>query len=74
MTQRTKKRRRNWTEVALWIISLLVVLSMVLGYLVSMLSPEPTVPTPTETSVPLVFNTSTPSPTTPAPPPPEPTG
>jgi uncharacterized SAM-binding protein YcdF (DUF218 family) len=60
---RRLKRRRSWSEIVLWIISLLVVLSMALGFLISMLTPEPAAPTPTPTEPPiLLFGTPTPTP------------
>jgi hypothetical protein len=34
-----KGKRYNWSQIILWVITFLVVLSMVLGYLLSTLTP-----------------------------------
>ncbi len=42
--KRTKPRRkkRNWTQIILWVISFLVVISMAIGYvLIAMPTPTP---------------------------------
>jgi hypothetical protein len=36
-----RRKQRNWTEIVVWVISVLVVLSMVIGFVVSVLEPEP---------------------------------
>ena len=40
---KAKKKKRNWTQIILWVISFLVVISMVIGYvLMAMPAPAPT--------------------------------
>jgi hypothetical protein len=33
-------RRRDWKQIAFWVLSLLVALSMVLGYIIAVISPN----------------------------------
>lgn len=37
MARRPRGRRRDWRQIAFWVISLLVVLSMVMGIVVNIL-------------------------------------
>ena len=59
-SRKPTKRRRSASQIALYVISLIIVLSMVIGFVVSMLPTpvdQPTVVTPT----PIVVTTATPS-------------
>lgn len=81
MAKRGRSRRDRGAQIILWIISLLVVLSMVFGFLVSTFTPPPPTPVPIDDfpTVPLPTPTARPSPTAaptivpPAPRPPTPT-
>jgi polyferredoxin len=58
----TSKRRRPASQIALWVISLIIVLSMVIGFVISML-PTPTEPQTFATPTPIFLATAASTPT-----------
>ena len=40
MARRPRGRRRDWKQIAFWVLSLLVALSMVLGYILIVITPN----------------------------------
>jgi hypothetical protein len=54
----TSKRRRPASQIALWVISLIIVLSMVIGFVISML-PTPVDPQTVAPPTPIILATPT---------------
>lgn len=54
----TSKRRRSASQIALWVISLIIVLSMVIGFVISVLA-KPAGPQTFATPTPIILATST---------------
>ena len=59
-SSKSTKRRRSASQIALYVISLLIVLSMAIGFVISML-PTPVEQVPVFTSTPVIVTTATPT-------------